>query len=131
MRALGVARRSEALLRVAFAAIDAYEALKAQRAVLDYDDLIERTSELLHRPGKTEWVLYKLDARIDHVLVDEAQDTSPRQWAIVLKLTEEFFAGAGARDGAAIPVRGRRREAVDLQLPGCRPRQLPRACASG
>jgi ATP-dependent helicase/nuclease subunit A len=43
-------------------------------------------------------VLYKLDARIDHVLVDEAQDTSPRQWAIVLKLTEEFFAGAGARD---------------------------------
>ena len=95
-----MARRSEALLRVAFAAIDAYEELKSQRAVLDYDDLIERASELLHRPGKTEWVLYKLDARIDHILVDEAQDTSPRQWAIVLKLTEEFFAGAGARDGA-------------------------------
>ncbi len=98
MRALDVARRSEALLRVAFAAIDEYEKLKARQAVLDYDDLIERTNLLLHRPGKTEWVLYKLDARIDHVLVDEAQDTSPRQWAIVLKLTEEFFAGAGARD---------------------------------
>ena len=52
MRALGVARRSEALLRVAFAAIDAYEALKAQRAVLDYDDLIERTSELLAQAGQ-------------------------------------------------------------------------------
>jgi ATP-dependent helicase/nuclease subunit A len=100
LRGLLVARRSEALLRVAFAAIDAYEALKAHKAVLDYDDLIERTSELLHKPGKTEWVLYKLDARVDHVLIDEAQDTSPRQWAIVLKLTEEFFAGAGARDEA-------------------------------
>ena len=97
LRGLLVARRSEALLRVGFAAIDAYEAQKAQRAVLDYDDLIERTSRLLHQPGKTEWVLYKLDARIDHVLVDEAQDTSPRQWAIVRKLTEEFFAGEGAR----------------------------------
>ena len=98
LRGMTVARRSEALLRVAFAAIDAYEDLKRRQAVLDYDDLIERTNDLLHRPGKTEWVLYKLDARIDHVLVDEAQDTSPRQWAIVLKLTEEFFAGAGARD---------------------------------
>ena len=96
IRALDTGRRTEALLRVAFAAIAAYEDLKRRRAVLDYDDLIERTNALLHRPGKTEWVLFKLDARIEHVLVDEAQDTSPRQWAIVLKLVEEFFAGAGA-----------------------------------
>jgi ATP-dependent helicase/nuclease subunit A len=96
IRALNTARWTEALLRVAFAAIEAYEELKRRQAVLDYDDLIERTNALLQRRGKTEWVLFKLDARIAHVLVDEAQDTSPRQWAIVLKLVEEFFAGAGA-----------------------------------
>ena len=98
LRGLIIARRTEALLRVAFATIDAYETLKARSAALDYDDLIERTHALLQRPGKTEWVLFKLDARIDHVLVDEAQDTSPRQWGIVAKLTEELFAGHGARD---------------------------------
>lgn len=97
IKGLMIARRTEALLRVAFAAIDAYERLKAHAAALDYDDLIERTRRLLHRPGKTEWVLFKLDARIDHLLVDEAQDTSPPQWEIVEKLTEEFFAGEGAR----------------------------------
>jgi ATP-dependent helicase/nuclease subunit A len=97
IRGLTIARRTEALLRVAFATIDRYEELKAREASLDYEDLIERTRRLLHRPGKTEWVLFKLDARIDHVLVDEAQDTSPLQWEIIDKLTEEFFAGAGAR----------------------------------
>ena len=97
IKGLLIARRTEALLRVAFAMIDTYERLKEHAAALDYDDLIERTRDLLHRPGKTEWVLYKLDARIDHVLVDEAQDTSPAQWAIIEKLAEEFFTGAGAR----------------------------------
>ncbi|MFO1457759.1 MAG: UvrD-helicase domain-containing protein, partial [Steroidobacteraceae bacterium] len=95
---LGIARRTAALLRVALAVIERYERLKARQAVLDYDDLIERTDALLHQPGKTEWVLFKLDARIDHLLVDEAQDTSPAQWRIILRLTEEFFAGKGARD---------------------------------
>ncbi|HEX6012023.1 MAG TPA: UvrD-helicase domain-containing protein, partial [Geminicoccaceae bacterium] len=99
VRGLMIARRTEALLRVAFATIDAYEALKARASALDYEDLIERTRQLLHRPGMTDWVLFKLDARIDHVLVDEAQDTSPSQWAIVERLTEEFFAGAGAKSG--------------------------------
>ena len=70
-------------------------------------------------------MLYKLDGGIDHMLVDEAQDTSPAQWEIVRALTEEFFAGEGARDVPPHALRGRRREAVDLQLPGRRPAQLP------
>ena len=92
-------RRTAALLRVALAVVERYQDLKGRHAALDYDDLIDRTNALLARPGKTEWVLFKLDARIDHLLVDEAQDTSPAQWRIILKLTEEFFAGAGARPG--------------------------------
>ena len=43
---------------------------------------------------------YKLDLGIDHVLIDEAQDTSPKQWEIVAQLVAEFFAGAGARANA-------------------------------
>ena len=99
-RGLMVARRTEALVRVALEVIDRYEALKAAQAVLDYDDLIERANALLAQPGKSDWVRFKLDARIDHVLVDEAQDTSPAQWRLIRRLTDEFFTGAGARDVA-------------------------------
>ncbi len=72
-----------------------YQSAKRLRGVLDYDDLIVETRNLLYRPGAAAWVLYKLDGGIDHVLIDEAQDTSPEQWEIIRKLTEEFFAGKG------------------------------------
>ncbi len=96
IRALLAWRRSEALLRVGFAVIEEYEELKARQAALDYDDQIDRARRLLE--GGIDWVRYKLDVAIAHVLVDEAQDTNPDQWAIVEKLTEEFFAGAGSQD---------------------------------
>ena len=64
---------------------------------------------------------YKLDLGIDHVLIDEAQDTSPKQWEIIERLVAEFSAGAGARGAApAHDLRGRRRKAVDLLIPGRR-----------
>ena len=72
------------------------ERRKAQLGALDFDDLIERTLELLSR-GEADWILYKLDRGIDHVLVDEAQDTNPEQWEILRLLTEDFTAGEGAR----------------------------------
>ncbi|HEX8374480.1 MAG TPA: UvrD-helicase domain-containing protein, partial [Geminicoccaceae bacterium] len=97
IRALTLSRRTAALLRLGHAVIDAYEGLKRRGALLDFDDLVEHTRVLLSTPGRREWVLYKLDQRLDHVLVDEAQDTSPSQWGVVERLTEEFVAGAGAR----------------------------------
>ena len=91
--------------------------------MLDYDDLIVKTRNLLEARRRRAWVLYKLDGGIDHILIDEAQDTSPEQWEIVRKLTEEFFAGAGARARPAPHhLRGGRREAIHLQLPGRRSR---------
>ncbi|HBH89960.1 MAG TPA: hypothetical protein DDY27_08685, partial [Hyphomonadaceae bacterium] len=65
---------------------------------LDFDDLIANTRDLLTGPGLAEWVLYKLDGGISHVLLDEAQDTSPDQWVIVNSLVEEFFSGASGHD---------------------------------
>ena len=71
---------------------------KARLGVIDYDDMIAAAQRLLRAPGAGEWVRFKLDNRIDHVLVDEAQDTNLQQWDIIDALTEEFFAGVGARD---------------------------------
>ena len=87
-----------ALWRLADAVRQRYAEAKARRAALDFDDLIARTESLLKTSGWTPWVLYKLDNGLEHILVDEAQDTSPSQWSIVRSLAEEFFAGRGAHE---------------------------------
>lgn len=74
-----------------------YEARKSERGLLDFDDLIRRAARLLNDPALAAWVLFRLDGGIDHILVDEAQDTSPPQWEVVERLTSEFTAGIGAR----------------------------------
>jgi ATP-dependent helicase/nuclease subunit A len=87
-----------AMIRLAAALLAAYERYKTLHAQLDYDDLILKTCGLLNRPGVAAWVLFKLDGGLDHILVDEAQDTNPEQWQVVAALAEEFFSGRGARD---------------------------------
>lgn len=89
---------NRALFHLTDAIAGDYEARKAAQAALDYDDLIARTETLLSRADSAPWVLFKLDGGIDHILVDEAQDTSPQQWRVIGALADEFFAGEGARD---------------------------------
>ncbi len=84
-------------LTLATAYIGLYEGEKDARGALDFGDLINRAHDLLTRRADAAWVLYKLDGGIEHVLLDEAQDTSPEQWDILRALTGEFFVGAGAR----------------------------------
>ena len=96
MRTLETIRRSGDLFTLAHDVIHRYERMKRAGGFLDFDDLIARTGDLLERSEAASWVHYKLDRGLHHVLVDEAQDTSPRQWRIVGKLVEEFFAGEGA-----------------------------------
>ncbi|MBX3530549.1 MAG: double-strand break repair helicase AddA [Rhizobiaceae bacterium] len=85
-------------LTVADWLIGRYERLKSARGFLDFNDLVARTAWLLTRDEASAWVHYKLDRGIDHILVDEAQDTSPAQWAVIRSLAEEFFSGAGAAE---------------------------------
>ncbi len=85
-----------AALRLADAMLDAYEAEKTRRGLMDFEDLILRTAGLLSRADAALWVQYKLDQGLDHILVDEAQDTSPHQWQVVRALAEEFFSGLSA-----------------------------------
>ena len=87
-----------ALMRLGAALLDTYERRKQLHGVLDYDDLVLKALELLQRPGIAPWVLFKLDGGIDHILIDEAQDTNPEQWQIVAALAAEFFAGEGAHE---------------------------------
>ena len=97
-RAVMIRDRTQALLHIATAAAANYRREKQERGRLDYDDLIDKTLEMLDRVT-SGWVHYKLDRGVDHVLIDEAQDTSPRQWDIVAHIISEFTSGAGARDG--------------------------------
>jgi ATP-dependent helicase/nuclease subunit A len=94
-RALAACERTRALVTIAADVIARYAREKERRALLDYDDLIDKTLELFAR-SSAAWVLYKLDLGIDHVLIDEAQDTSPKQWSIVRTIVSEFTPG-GAR----------------------------------
>jgi ATP-dependent helicase/nuclease subunit A len=95
-KALACRNRTAALITIADAVISRYQAAKDRRGLLDYDDLIDKTLALLGE-DRAAWVHYKLDQGIDHVLIDEAQDTSSKQWEIIRRLVGEFFAGASAR----------------------------------
>ncbi|WP_052711870.1 double-strand break repair helicase AddA, partial [Elstera litoralis] len=88
-----------AVLRLGEAILGTYADLKRQRAWLDYDDLILHTVQLLQRDGGASWVLFKLDGGLDHILIDEAQDTNPDQWHIVRLLAQEFFVGQSRAEG--------------------------------
>jgi ATP-dependent helicase/nuclease subunit A len=102
-RAAHAALLAETALTLADAVRKIYVEEKRRRGVLDYDDLIAESLTLLKTREAAAWVLYKLDGGIDHILIDEAQDTSPEQWEIVRALTEEFFAGEGARGAEEKP----------------------------
>ncbi|TMV10759.1 double-strand break repair helicase AddA [Arenibacterium halophilum] len=93
------ARKSAALHRFATRFLPEYERRKQLRGWLDFDDQIQKARQLLNNPAVAAWVLYRLDGGIDHILVDEAQDTSPEQWDVIEKLAQEFTSGAGAREG--------------------------------
>lgn len=95
---LNIAIATTELLQLADKITTSYERQKALRSGLDYQDLIERTAKLLTTRQDAAWVLYKLDQGLDHILVDEAQDTSPDQWQVIAELTAEFFAGLGASE---------------------------------
>lgn len=88
--------RSRALAMLGDAILSEYALEKCRRNLLDYDDLITRARGLLQRSSPS-WVLYKLDSQIDHILLDEAQDTSAPQWEILAAIADEFSAGEGAR----------------------------------
>jgi ATP-dependent helicase/nuclease subunit A len=124
-RAVEARERTAALVTIAAEVIARYRAEKNRRGLLDYDDLIDKTLRLLGDVDAA-WVHYKLDLGIDHVLIDEAQDTSAPQWEIVAQLVAEFAAGAGARAVArSIFAVGDEKQSI-FSFQGAEPRQFDR-----
>ena len=97
--ALSAAEKTAALHAFAAVFLPEYNRRKTARGWLDFDDLITRTRDLLAKSPVAQWVLYRLDGGIAHILVDEAQDTSPDQWQVIERLAAEFTAGQGAHTG--------------------------------
>jgi ATP-dependent helicase/nuclease subunit A len=97
MKAATLGDLTRDLLLIADPLLRGYDDAKRRRSLLDYDDQIDITLRLLE--SQAAWVHYKLDQGISHILIDEAQDTSPQQWRIAERLSDEFFAGDGAREG--------------------------------
>lgn len=96
LKSLEIIEHTEHAIAVADAILDTYRTIKERTGGLDFEDQIEKAVKLLTREGIASWVLYKLDGGLDHVLVDEAQDTSPLQWRLIDKLVDEFFHGESA-----------------------------------
>ena len=98
LRAQRIAESTRHVLTLARAHAAFYEQAKDRSGALDFSDLVARTVELLTVRSSAAWVLFKLDGGLEHILVDEAQDTAPAQWDILKALTESFFSGEGARE---------------------------------
>ncbi len=125
--ALSAMRKTSALHEFASVFLPAYEEAKQLRGWLDFDDLILRARDLLTDPAVAAWVLYRLDGGIDHILVDEAQDTSPAQWQVIEKLAQEFTSGEGARPDIlrTIFVVGDKKQSI-YSFQGADPREFDR-----
>lgn len=121
LRKAKVADDTVKVLTLARAHAAFYEAAKAQRGALDFPDLVARAAALLTESGAAAWVLYKLDGGVDHVLIDEAQDTAPEQWAIVRALTGEFY--SGAKTGRTVFAVGDEKQSI-YSFQGARPERL-------
>jgi len=98
IRAAERASDAQAAVRLALALDQHYERAKRRGGVLDFADLIAHALRLLTQTDAAPWVLYKLDGGLQHILIDEGQDTSPEQWRLIEPLQDEFFAGAGAQN---------------------------------
>ncbi len=77
--------------------LEKYQELKNKNSLLDYNDLIIKTEQMLHNQDFSAWIKMRMDGFFDHILIDESQDTNHRQWNIVKVLTEDFFSGEAAQ----------------------------------
>ena len=113
--ALAAVARARALGVFAQAYLPRLAEAKAARGWLDFDDLIGRARDLLRDREVAQWVLYKLDGGVDHILVDEAQDTAPAQWEVIELLAQEFTAGEGTLERSLFVVGDKKQSIYSFQ----------------
>ena len=88
---------NQAAYALGTAALALFDRQLARDGALTFAEIEWAAYRLLQRDGGAEWVRYKLDQKIDHLLLDEFQDTNPTQWRLLLPLLEEMAAGDSGR----------------------------------
>ncbi len=128
LAAIKLFESTKAVVLLAEELLDGYSKYKELHSKADYEDLIVLARNLLENPQVAEWVLYKLDGGIDNVLIDEAQDTSADQWAIVRAITNEFFYGNGTKEkNGTLFVVGDRKQSI-YSFQGADPVEFEKMC---
>jgi ATP-dependent helicase/nuclease subunit A len=84
--------------------LDLFQQLKREMRLLDFTDLEWKCYMLLQHADNAHWVQYKIDQRIDHLLIDEFQDTNPTQWHLLSPILEEIAAGQQHRQRSVFLV---------------------------
>lgn len=117
---------STRLFKLGLGVIEQYEAKKRARGMIDYNDQINKCATLLNRSEIRDWIRYRLDRGIDHMLVDEAQDTSPQQWEIINAITADFHVGetAAVRNRTMFVVGDEKQSIYSFQ--GAQPQEFAR-----
>ncbi len=126
LKALTLVEASMALYQIAGHVLRHYQAARSSAGALDFDDLILKTTALLSGDsGEAQWVLYKLDGGLDHILVDEAQDTSPEQWEIIRAWRASFSLAPPAATASARSLPSATRSSRSIRFRALRPRCSP------
>lgn len=73
------------------------EGIKKSSGTLDFQDLTNITAELLEGID-SDFLYFRLDGKIEHLLIDEFQDTSIAQYRILRPIIEEIRSGIGTSD---------------------------------
>ena len=107
-----VFQNTVALFDLAMGFADAYKKIKQESNLLDFEDLILYTQKLFSKPDVMGWVLSQMDVSLSHILVDEAQDTSPQQWNILRMLAGDFFTEGDTINNRSIFVVGDTKQSI-------------------
>ncbi len=101
-----------ALFDLSLSFANMYKNIKQEHNFLDFEDLILYTQKLFAQPDVMGWVLSQLDVSISHILVDEAQDTSPQQWNVLRTLAGDFFTDGNTKNNRSIFVVGDTKQSI-------------------
>lgn len=101
-----------ALFDLSLAFANTYRQIKQEHNLLDFEDLILYTQKLFSKPDVMGWVLSQLDISLSHILVDEAQDTSPQQWNILRSLAGDFFTDGDSSNNRSLFVVGDTKQSI-------------------
>ncbi|MBD3806015.1 RecB-like helicase [Sulfuricurvum sp.] len=99
-------RRHEVLyFKELFAILKLYiksrQKMTTQSNELSFDDITLNVHTLLREKLESEFLYFRLDSRIKHLLLDEFQDTSVIQFDILRPMIEEIRSGVGVNEGGS------------------------------